>query len=138
MKWRWIISAVGLALTGCASPEPVLYPNAHFTEVGQAVADRDIADCRAMAESHGAPAKGGAASDVAGSTAIGGGAGAAVGAVGGAVLGSAGSGAAFGAATGATAGLLRGLFKSRKPSAVHLKFVDKCLRNRGYAPIGWK
>ena len=138
MRWCWILLAVGFAVAGCASPEPVLYPNAHLTKVGRAVADRDIAACRAMAESHGASAQDGAASKVAGNTAIGGGSGAAVGAAGGAVVGSAGRGAAVGAATGATAGLLRGLFRSRKPSNIHLKFVNKCLRDRGYEPIGWK
>ena len=57
---------------------------------------------------------------------------------GGAVLGRAGRGAAVGAATGATGGFLRGLFKGRQPSQVHKRFVDKCLRDRGYEPLGWE
>ena len=138
MRTPWIILFVGLAVTGCSSPAPVLYPNAHLTTVGQAAANRDIADCKVMAESYGASAKKGSAANVAGSTAIGGGAGAAVGAAGGAVVGSVGKGAGVGAATGATAGLLRGLFKSGRTSRVHMRFVDKCLRDRGYEPIGWE
>ncbi len=132
------LAAAVLVLSGCASPQPVLYPNRHLSTVGQAAADRDIERCVAMAENHGASSKDGAAGDVAGGTAVGGGVGAAVGAVGGAIVGSAGRGAAVGAATGATAGLIRGLFKTRKPSPVHKKFVNKCLRDRGYEPIGWK
>lgn len=127
-----------LATAACSSPEPVLYPNAHLTKVGQATANRDIAECKALAESYGASAQKGKTGEVAGSTAIGGGSGAATGAVGGAIVGSPGTGAAVGGATGATAGLFRGLFKSRGPSEVHMRFVDKCLRDRGYEPIGWE
>jgi OmpA family protein len=79
--------------------------------------------------------------DVAGSTAIGAGTGAAIGAVGGAVTGNAGEGAAVGAATGGTAGLLSGIFgafRSSQPDPVYANFVDRCLRERGYDPIGWK
>ena len=126
-----------LLAAGCASPEPVLYPNAHLEAVGQAEAERDIEDCQARAEAYGASAKDDKGAKVAGSTAAGGGAGAATGAVGGAVLGTPGTGAAVGAATGATAGLVRGLFKPREPSQVHKRFVEKCLRDRGYEPIGW-
>lgn len=126
-----------LLAAGCASPEPVLYPNAHLEAVGQAVAERDIEDCQARAEAYGASAEKGKGGKVAGSTAVGGGAGAAVGAAGGAVRGVPGTGAAVGAATGATAGLVRGLFKPSQPSQVHKRFVEKCLRDRGYEPIGW-
>lgn len=138
MRTCWIIWVAGLVLTGCASPQPVLYPNAHLTSVGREAAARDIADCKALAEDYGASAHKKAAGNVAKNTAVGGGAGGAIGAVGGAIRGSAGKGAAIGAATGATAGLVRGLFKSSKPSKIHVRFVNKCLRNRGYEPIGWE
>lgn len=138
MKATWTLIGLAVLVSGCASPQPVLYPNHHLSNVGQAAADRDIANCIALAENHGASSTDGAAGDVAGSTAVGGGVGAAVGAVGGAIVGSAGRGAAVGAATGATAGLIRGLFKTQKPSPVHKKFVNKCLRDRGYEPVGWK
>ncbi|MEM9441730.1 MAG: glycine zipper family protein, partial [Pseudomonadota bacterium] len=70
-------------------------------------------------------------------TAIGGAAGGATGAVGGAILGNAGRGAAFGAATGATAGLVRSIFSRPQPSGAYKNFVDRCLRERGYEPVGW-
>jgi hypothetical protein len=65
----------------------------------------------------------------------------AIGVVGGAVTNNAGEGAAVGAATGGTAGLLSGLFgafQSREPEPVFANYVDRCLRERGYDPIGWK
>ncbi len=124
-----------LALAGCARQTPVLYPNALLNQVGQAQGQRDIADCKQSADQYVAS---GGAGTVAGSTAVGGGAGAAIGAAGGAVRGAAGAGAAVGAATGATVGLLRGLFKASEPSPVYKNFVNRCLRERGYEPIGWE
>ncbi len=126
---------LALALPGCAAPRPVLYPNAHLTRVGQPQAERDIAECRQLADQYVAS---GGAGTVAGSTAVGGGAGAAIGAAGGAVRGTPGTGAAVGAATGATAGFLRGLFKAGEPSPVYKNFVSHCLRERGYEPVGWQ
>jgi hypothetical protein len=70
-------------------------------------------------------------------TAVGGAAGGVTGAVGGAVLGSAGRGAAFGAATGATAGLMRSIFSRPQPSGAYKAFVNRCLAERGYEPVGW-
>ncbi len=124
-----------LALAGCARQTPVLYPNAYLNQVGQAQAQRDIAECKQLADQYIAS---GGAGTVAGSTAVGGGVGAAIGAAGGAVGGAAGTGAAVGAATGATAGLVRGLFRASEPSPVYKNFVNRCLRERGYEPIGWE
>ena len=45
--------------------------------------------------------------------------------------------AAGGGAAGATRGLIRGLFGNRGPSAVYKNFVNHCLREKGYDPIGW-
>jgi len=124
-----------LTLSACAASRPVLYPNAHLARVGQGQVEQDVAACRGLADQYIAS---GGAGTVAGSTAVGGGAGAAIGAAGGAVRGSAGTGAAVGAATGATAGFLRGLFKASEPSPVYKNFVNHCLRERGYEPVGWQ
>lgn len=127
-----------LLLVGCASaPSPVLYPNAKLNEVGQAEAERDIEACKQMAAAGGANPAPGQAGRSAGGAAVGGVAGGATGAVGGAVLGNAGRGAAFGAATGATAGLMRSIFSRPKPSGAYIGFVDRCLRDKGYEPVGW-
>ncbi|HET7058464.1 MAG TPA: glycine zipper family protein [Nitrospiraceae bacterium] len=132
------ICILTVLLSGCAGPKPILYPNAHLQTVGQDTAKQDIAECRDMAEAAGAKPGEGKAGQVAGSTAVGAGVGAAGGAVGGAILGAAGSGSAIGAASGATMGLLRGLFSRPKPGQGYINFVDRCLKERGYEPMGWE
>jgi Glycine-zipper domain len=127
------------AMAGCASePRPILYPNDHLSAVGQAHADADLAECRRMAEAAGASGASGQGERAAGGAAVGGAIGGATGAVGGAILGRPGTGAAVGAATGATAGLLRSLFTRGQPSQAYRGFVDRCLRERGYDPVGWE
>ncbi|HVN84661.1 MAG TPA: glycine zipper family protein [Candidatus Binatia bacterium] len=132
-----------LAASGCAAKRPTLYPNEQYNRVGAAAAQRDIDDCMQRADQYvksgGQDAE--AARQVGAHTAVGAGVGAASGAVGGAIAGNAGEGAAVGAATGATAGLLSGLFgvfQSSGPDPVYANFVDRCLREKGYEPIGWK
>lgn len=125
-------------LAGCAAPAPVLYPNERLRAVGEAQAQRDIAECRELAEAAGARGELDEAAQAAAGVGVGGAAGAATGAVGGAVTGSPGTGAAVGAATGATAGLLRSIFARPAPSPAHRAFVERCLRERGYDPVGWQ
>src|SRR5262245_26588258 len=112
-RWRtpagpgpWIFAVVaGLGIAGCATPKPILYPNAHLQQVGPEAAERDTAECRHLAESAGATvtAEGG---QVAGSAVMGGAVGAAAGAVGGAIVGAAGSGALAGGVAGIVGGIL--------------------------------
>ena len=136
-----IISRFGIiafiSLVGCGGPKPVLYPNNHFEQVGQEHVDQDIAACEEMADEY--ISKSNAAEKVAGQTAVGGAIGAASGAVGGAITGSPGLGAAIGAAVGATQGFLVGLFRagSSDPSPAYQNFVNRCLKERGYEPMGW-
>ena len=138
-----VLLASLLVAAGCAAKRPMLYPNEQYNRVGQAAAERDIADCMQRADQY--VKTGGHSADTARqvgtNTAVGAGVGAASGAVGGAIGGNAGEGAAVGAATGATAGLLSGLFgasQSHGPDPVYANFVDRCLRERGYDPIGWQ
>jgi len=131
------VAVASSALTGCArTQKPVLYPNAKFREVGRPQAERDIEECRTLAQEY---VESSAGKDV-GRGAVGGAAGgAAVGAVAGTVSGrGAGSGAAVGAATGATAGVVRGAFQQTAPSPVYKGFVSRCLKERGYDVIGWQ
>jgi OmpA family protein len=128
-----------LGLTACSTARPVLYPNAHLQSVGQATADLDIKDCEDRAETAGADRQEGGVGEVAAGTGVGAGVGAAGGAVGGAISGGAGIGAAVGAASGAVIGFLSSLFGRRSgPSAAYTGFVDRCLREKGYEPIGWQ
>jgi len=132
-----IAGCLGLLVTACA-PKPILYPNAHYKEVGAAAAEQDINECSAMAKEAGARSSQGKTGQVAGNTAAGGAVGSAAGAVGGAVVGHPGPGAMVGAAGGATAGFLRGLFRRSPPSSAYKQFVNRCLEERGYDPVGWE
>ncbi len=128
-----------LSITGCASSKkPVLYPNFHLNLVGQQQADADIDGCMQAAQASGANSgKGG---DLAKNTAKAGAIGATTGAVVGAISssGSTGRGAAIGGAGAATATLVSGAFDSSEPTQVYIRFVDQCLRDKGYQPIGWR
>jgi hypothetical protein len=134
-----LLIGVLATLAGCAAAaRPILYPNDHLRAVGQAQADADLAECRRLAEGAGASGGAGQGERAARGTAVGGAIGGATGAVGGAILGRPGTGAALGAATGATAGFLRSLFGRSEPSTAYRGFVDRCLRERGYDPVGWE
>lgn len=132
-----LVTLLALLAASCA-PKPILYPNTHYKEVGEDIVDRDIEECSTMAKDAGATPSRGKTGQVAGSTAAGGAIGSASGAVGGAIVGHPGRGAMVGAAGGATAGFLRSLFRRSPPSAAYKQFVQRCLRERGYDPIGWE
>jgi hypothetical protein len=130
------LALAALATAGCATQRPVLYPNATLEERGMAAAQRDVDECMARANAYvkGESATGKVAAGTVGGAAAGG----VVGAAGGAVVGEVGRGAGVGAATGATAGLLHGIFGARRPDPVTRAFVERCLRERGLEPIGWR
>ena len=125
-----------LLALGCTQQRPVLYPSPYLKTVGQERAEADINECVRLALEHGA--QGDAGEQVAKDTIEGGAIGGAAGAAIGAVLSSAGRGAAAGAAGGAAGALTRGLFRSSEPDPVFRGFVDRCLREKGYEPIGWR
>lgn len=133
-----------LLVAGCASQRPVLYPNEQLERVGSETANRDVDECMRRADEylasngHTGGVLAGAAKGAAASAAVG----TAAGGAGGAVVGRAGTGAAVGAAggsaAGATRGLLQGLVGKQGPSPVYKNFVFRCLREKGYSPIGWE
>ena len=43
-----------------------------------------------------------------------------------------------GSTGGATAGFLRGLFRRPPSSIAYKQFVQRCLKERGYDPVGWE
>lgn len=131
-----VVFLLALALvSGCASQRPVLYPNAQYKSAGGTVAEAEVTDCIAMANRNGASSD--RLQEVAEDTAKGAAIGGATGAVSGAIVGRPGKGAAAGAAGGGTATLLYGLLESDEPSSLHRRFVERCLRDKGYEPIGW-
>jgi outer membrane lipoprotein SlyB len=130
-----IISALIFGGLACAAPRPILAPNGHLQEVGPDAAQRDIDEClRLAAEVDSESAR---SRQIAGHTAVGAATGAAAGSVAGAIAGNAGLGAAAGAAGGATGGLLRGLFRARDLEPAQRTYVEECLRQKGYQPLGW-
>ncbi len=131
-----LVGGVVASSLACAAQRPVLYPNARLQEVGAAAAQRDIDDCLQKAAAAGYTSDRGG--KVAGSTTVGAAAGAALGAAVGAAAGQAGTGAAMGAAGGGTGGLIRGIFGSRNLDPVQRRFVDQCLKEKGYEVIGWQ
>jgi hypothetical protein len=133
--FRFSISGLFFLTISCSGPRPVLYPNDHLNQVGNAQAEQDIEECKQFAEEYVSEHD---AATVAGNTAVGAGSGGAIGAVGGAVRGGAGIGAAIGAATGAVFGLIRGLFQASQPTPAYINFVNRCLAERGYDAVGWE
>ena len=133
-----VISMISIAflISACAKKRPVLYPNATYNTAGETVAQSDIDDCFQLAADHGHATDSG--KRVAGSTAKGAVAGAAVGGAVGAVTGRPGRGLAAGAAGGGAGGLARGAMKSGDPDEIERRFVEQCLRDKGYKVIGWK
>ena len=132
-----LLAAAALA-AGCASSaRPVLYPNSHLKQVGDAHAQHDIEECRMLAEKAGAEATD--ASRAARPAVEGAAVGGAVGGVGQVIRGrNVGAGVLAGAAIGGTAGGVRGAFRASEVSPIHRNFVQRCLRDRGYEVIGWK
>ena len=129
---------IGIAalLAACAQKRPVLYPNVTYQAAGATMAQADIDQCFKLAADHGLetdPEK-----NIAVSTAKGATTGAVVGGAVGAVEGRAGKGAAVGAAGGGSAGMMRGAWESGDPDDIERRFVEQCLRDKGYQVIGWK
>ena len=135
-KRYFILIVCAVVILSCAQQRPVLYPNAHLKYVGKETAESDIEDCLQLAADYGAKEDSGAkvAKDTAKGAAVGGAAGTAVGAV----TGNLGVGAAAGAAGAGAASMTRSIIKSGDPGPVYKKFVDQCLREKGYQPIGWR
>ncbi len=132
-----LILTVALFLIGCAarSQSPVLYPNNHLKNVGGPQAQKDIEECSHMAEFY---VKANPGAKVVGDTIVGGAGGAVVGGAVVAVTGDLARGVSIGAAAGAASGLVRGIYRTSKPSPVYKAFVNHCLREKGYDPIGWE
>ncbi len=134
-----LIALAAAMAFGCAGPKPILYPNAHYQSAGERVAKSDIEGCRERADAAGANRDPSKVRRTARSTAAGGAIGGAAGAAGGAVIGHAGRGAGFGAASGAAAALMRSLFFQRPTTShAHIAYVERCLEDLGYEPVGWQ
>ena len=130
--------ALLLVVAGCASHKrPVLYPNAYWNQVGGDRAQEDIDACFEFAKNQ--VAQYGKGNKALTEGAKGATAGAAGGAAAGAFSGGGiGRGAGTGAAAGAAIGVVRGLWAGAEPDPVFKRFVEQCLRDKGYDPMGWQ
>ncbi len=138
-----MVALLGVTVTGCSGPKPIVYPNAHAQAAGERGLEQDIAQCREVAEQAGAEESTGQAGRAVGNTAMGAGVGAAGGAIGGAISGGdVGLGALIGAATGAVWGLFSWMFgwmfSSSQPSPTYVNMVNRCLAEKGYEVGGWQ
>lgn len=134
--YRILVLLVMILANGCSSKRPVFYPNAHLKAVGMTSAQRDTDQCMRLAYESGADS--GKTAAVVKDTAKVGAVGGATGAVVGAIDGDVGRDAAIGAAGAATATLTSGLFDAAEYDPLFMRFVEQCLREKGYEPIGWK
>ncbi|RJS93309.1 hypothetical protein D3260_08495 [Salinisphaera sp. Q1T1-3] len=123
-------------LGGCAAQKPVLYaPNDAHPPGGEAAVEACQNQARAAGLDYSKGRVGATARGAVKDGAVGG----AGGAVAGAIYGNAARGAAAGAAGGVAAGLVRGLFAGHDsgPAPAYKAYVNRCLRSRGYDPVGW-
>ena len=131
-----LLISITLMLNACGAKRPVLYPNNHLKEIGRAKADQEIDDCIRLATEY--RAGGDRAKEIAGNTGKAGVIGAATGAVIGVITGDIGRATAIGGAGAATATMGSGIMRSDEPDPVFKQFVDQCLREKGFQPLGWR
>lgn len=132
-----VIGTCAVLTGGCTvTSRPQLYPNEHLQQVGQAQADRDIADCMRHADSYVKEPE--AYKKILKEGLLAGGVGAGAGALAGVIMkDSVGRATAAGAATGAVLALAKGLWEAGEKSPTYQRFVDYCLQQKGYGVIGW-
>jgi outer membrane lipoprotein SlyB len=87
MKYRQMLALLTASLVGCATARPIVYNNQKYQQAGKAAADRDIAECRALADDAGATPGQSKAGEIGKTAGLGAVTGAAAGAVGGAIGG---------------------------------------------------
>jgi len=132
----YLLVSMAITLCGCAASRPVLYPNSHLKEIGQEKADQAIDDCIRMANEYKAGSD--KTKAIAKDSAKAGVVGAATGAVIGAITGDIGRSAAIGGAGAATASMGMGVMRSDEPDPIFKQFVEQCLREKGFQPLGWR
>lgn len=136
-----IISVLVLMTAACATPEPILRPNAKVLLQGREASKLDVAACQDKAEAAGLqPGTSSRTSNMAAGASLGVVAGAAVGASTGLIGGATGVaiGAAAGGGLGLIIGLVGGAYKPLEPDPPYADTVVKCLIEKGYDVTGWE
>jgi outer membrane lipoprotein SlyB len=130
------LTALLLLTSACGPKRPVVYPDDKVQEVGEEKVRAEVEDCIRQAKEAGAGRS--KTGEVAKTTVGGAATGAAIGAAMGAFGVGAGTGAAQGAAGGGVAGLIGGMVRASDLDPVEKRFVEECLRRKGYKTIGWQ
>ncbi|MBW2281889.1 MAG: hypothetical protein JRG76_17575 [Deltaproteobacteria bacterium] len=131
-----LLTALALALAGCASKRPVLYPNAMYEQLGEASAEEIVNSCLERARA--ADLSDSRTTGAAKSGTFGGAVGAVIGGAIGWILGSPGKGAAVGAVHGGGSGAVSGAAKSGESAPTFRSWVETCLHEQGLQPVGWR
>ena len=129
-----LILAVAL-LAGCATPRVALYPDDRYKSLPKETVQKDVDDCEAKATEFVKSHKGQIVAKHTGAGAL---FGAFLGVIVGAFTGDYFRAIGEGAAMGAATGLVGGAIQANSPEGVHRKFVEYCLVDKGYKPMGWK
>ena len=136
-----LIAGFVLAIAGCASPEPILRPNAKVLLEGRDASKLEAAACQQKAELAGLqPGTGSRTGNMAAGGSLGVIAGAAVGASSGMIGGPPGVaiGAAAGGGLGLIIGLIGGAYRPLEPDPPYADAVVRCLIQKGYDVTGWE
>lgn len=135
------VAAVLLCGTvGCAAVQgpmrPRFYPNDTYRRYGASAADRAAADCASLADEYGENSQEwqSALTSTAGGAALGAGTGALAGVI---TQGKVGRATAAGAAIGGILGVLSHLNQRGESNPSRQRFVEACLKERGYDVIDW-
>lgn len=132
---RALCLLLAVACAACAAPHPKFYPNDHYVQVGDPVAQKDADECLAKAKQY---LKDNPLKPVAKQAGAGAVVGAAIGVVVGAITGDIKGAIESGAAAGGVGGAAQGAIDENSPDAVTRSFTNRCLAEKGYEVIGWK
>ncbi|MCP5406319.1 MAG: cell envelope biogenesis protein OmpA [Chromatiaceae bacterium] len=127
-----------LSLAGCASgpKRPLFYFSSHEQPVSKVQSDWDTDQCMALARQAGvAENRDGEVGRKAASGALLGGIAAGAWSL---VRGGGGENLLAGAVAGGATGAAKGAIDSTEQSPIFRRYVERCLRERGYDVIGWK
>lgn len=127
-----------LLLAGCATapPRPLFYFGSYEEPVSKVQSDRDTDECMALARQAGVQEnRDGQVGRKAASGALLGGIAAGAWSL---IRGNGGDTVVAGAVAGGATGAAKGAIDSTEQNPIFRRYVERCLRERGYDVIGWK
>ncbi|MCP3965877.1 MAG: hypothetical protein GY750_01565 [Lentisphaerae bacterium] len=128
---------LALAISGCSTCSPVLYPNQYYKMVGKEQANKDVKVTIDEAKKDGYDDQSKSGKDL-GKSAVKTAAGVGVNTGLSFALGGFGIGGIISAAIGGTSWLLECMFTKKQPDSVFKQYVETRLTEKGYKVIGWQ